>query len=231
MPHTPLQPRYAIHIEENDATGQVGFLLSELPKFEDPIVDFGSGEMIAHDIIEHTNGLNAIGTLHDELMALGAMFAVRVETGYLAEEKWAGMYYELFEHYKANPCQIPIPGCSSTQAKKFPHVTLDIYYAVRALDSDYGLVKNDTDKVLFLSFLSNAKMLGAAGYKALLSRFGESQSPKESVLALFQNIESTIRSNAYYVDEINLFATFSLSLPGNIASANMDPSVLRLMNN
>lgn len=39
-----------------------------------------SPDMIAHDLLEHVNGLSAIGTVHDELMALGAVTVVRSNT-------------------------------------------------------------------------------------------------------------------------------------------------------
>lgn len=40
-----------------------------------------SGDLIAHDIVEHVNGIEAIGTRGDELMALGAMWHVRGKYG------------------------------------------------------------------------------------------------------------------------------------------------------
>lgn len=48
-----------------------------------------SPDVIAHDLLEHVNGLSAIGTVHDELMALGAVTVVRSNTypvGVMARE-------------------------------------------------------------------------------------------------------------------------------------------------
>lgn len=44
-----------------------------------------SGELIAHDILEHQNGVEAIGSLDDELEAFGALWFNRGSTGQLRE--------------------------------------------------------------------------------------------------------------------------------------------------
>jgi hypothetical protein len=42
-----------------------------------------SGMLLAHDILEHQNGLKAIGSISDELQALGGIWFVRGRNGYL----------------------------------------------------------------------------------------------------------------------------------------------------
>lgn len=49
-----------------------------------------SGELIAHDLLEHQNGAAAIGTFEDEIMAYGALWYIRAQFG---EFRPGGMQY------------------------------------------------------------------------------------------------------------------------------------------
>lgn len=53
-----------------------GLVVKGTPMFEGMMADRG-GEMIAHDLLEHQNGVKAIGPLDDELEALGGIWQVR----------------------------------------------------------------------------------------------------------------------------------------------------------
>lgn len=62
---------------------------------------------LAHDIVEHVNGLDKIGTVEDELMALGAVWVTRGQWGGISQnrhitatpyEQIATDVYEMFEH-------------------------------------------------------------------------------------------------------------------------------------
>lgn len=68
---------------EDPATGDNGLVIEGVSVDESmPVVDTG-GMVIAHDLIEHQNGLGRIGTIIDELEALGAILFVRGRSGEL----------------------------------------------------------------------------------------------------------------------------------------------------
>lgn len=68
---------------EDPVTGDVGLMLRDVHIDDDmPQVDF-EGTAIAHDLLEHQNGLGSIGTIIDELQALGGILFVRGLSGQL----------------------------------------------------------------------------------------------------------------------------------------------------
>lgn len=54
-----------------------GLLAEGMRDWLDPAI---SGDLVAHDALEHCNGYKAIGSVHDELQALGAVAFVRAGT-------------------------------------------------------------------------------------------------------------------------------------------------------
>jgi len=72
-----------LEVREDSVSGELGLCLVDLIRMDDmPTVDT-DGIQIAHDLIEHQNGVRAIGSVHDELQALGAIWFVRGQHGYL----------------------------------------------------------------------------------------------------------------------------------------------------
>ena len=67
---------YSFDHKEWDEVGGMGWLIHGAPKQFNPV----SGMGVAHDILEHHK--DDTGELHNELMAFGAMYRVRGETGY-----------------------------------------------------------------------------------------------------------------------------------------------------
>lgn len=57
-----------------------GFIIKGQPRF-DGLSAAREGVLIAHDILEHMNGVQQIGTVWDELEALGAIYQVRGRHG------------------------------------------------------------------------------------------------------------------------------------------------------
>jgi len=67
---------------ECQITGEMGFVFKKLlNKSHGDITADTSGLLLAHDLIEHQNGLESIGSVWDELEALGAVWYVRGEMG------------------------------------------------------------------------------------------------------------------------------------------------------
>lgn len=68
------------------ATGELGYVLDDIPRNDDLFMVATDGLTIAHDIIEHVNGLRNIGTIHDEMEALGGIWFVRGQFGALRRD-------------------------------------------------------------------------------------------------------------------------------------------------
>lgn len=66
----------------DEMTGELGLGLREMPRNEETNAAH-EGFTIAHDLFEHINGPQYIGTIDDELQALGALWYVRGESGEL----------------------------------------------------------------------------------------------------------------------------------------------------
>lgn len=76
---------------EDENTGEIGFGVKGMSRDEttNAAID---GLTIAHDLIEHINGAKYIGTIDDELEALGAIWYVRGQHGELRRDGVGGMY-------------------------------------------------------------------------------------------------------------------------------------------
>lgn len=79
-----------------------------------------TGDLVAHDILEHQNGTRSIGGICDELEALGGVWFVRGQHGYLRDnsnytpqEDLAGDVAHLFSYVNA--------GCSMERHYNFTH--------------------------------------------------------------------------------------------------------------
>lgn len=100
----PLSRREVIVIREDKSTGEIGFCFEKVALGDSPTV-FLEGRMAAHDLIEHMNGLSAIGSFEDEMEALGACYYVR---GY-DQVSIRGLAQDLaymFEHYTRSPREL-----------------------------------------------------------------------------------------------------------------------------
>lgn len=78
-----------------DENGTLGWGLTDMP--HDDTTNSGDGLQIAHDLLEHVNGPGLIGTIHDELEALGAIWYVRGQHGELRRDG-AGSRYSIAEN-------------------------------------------------------------------------------------------------------------------------------------
>ena len=76
-------------IDEN--TGELGLGLKDMPRNEETNTAI-DGMLIAHDIIEHVNGAKHIGSIDDELEAMGALWYTRGQWGDLRRDGRGSMY-------------------------------------------------------------------------------------------------------------------------------------------
>ena len=66
-----------LKVAEDHATGYSGLVVSGMKIPKNSAVVAREGRLIAHDLVEHVNGIRAIGSIHDELEALGSLWFVR----------------------------------------------------------------------------------------------------------------------------------------------------------
>lgn len=65
----------------NDDFGGMGLVLAGMPRFDGLAADLGDGLTIAHDVLEHQNGVANMGPAWDELEAIGGIWYVRGQWG------------------------------------------------------------------------------------------------------------------------------------------------------
>lgn len=65
---------------EDQSTGETGFKIEGVPVIDAPMVAL-QGLLIAHDLLEHVQGVTSIGTVQDELLAEGGIWFVRGQMG------------------------------------------------------------------------------------------------------------------------------------------------------
>lgn len=81
---------------KDDETGTLGLGIVGAPRHEG-MNAATEGLLIAHDLIEHQNGLAAIGGIDDELEALGAIWYVRGQHGELTRDG-SGSRFTVYEN-------------------------------------------------------------------------------------------------------------------------------------
>lgn len=119
-------------LEECLETGELGFYVHGTPRTHGMFTGT-SGVLVAHDLIEHVNGLGMIGSVGDELMALGAIWKVRGQWGDVvrgevgsalsSEQHIAGEIPELYGHFhRGVPMRMEAP---PTEGEKFLYEVWD----------------------------------------------------------------------------------------------------------
>ena len=92
---------YFLTAMEDHNTGEVGLVFNAMAELDTPFATM-NGTLMAHDLIEHVNGIDAIGTVSDEFIALGATHYTRLQSGHMVtEEGLAGdlcsMVHEVYD--------------------------------------------------------------------------------------------------------------------------------------
>lgn len=81
---------------KDESTGEIGLGVVGMPR-DETINAVTDGLGIAHDLLEHVNGPEHIGTIDDELEALGALWYVRGQHGQLRRDG-VGSFYSIEEN-------------------------------------------------------------------------------------------------------------------------------------
>ena len=91
-------------------SGEIGFRLKEQLINDAITLDAGTGELMAHDLIEHINGVESIGGIADELEAFGVSWAVLGSyAGELTTADLGNEIYEIFRYFEGLDNHFPIP--------------------------------------------------------------------------------------------------------------------------
>lgn len=83
--------KYILHYEKDQDTGELGFRIEGSKAIAGAYNMATDGVLIAHDILEH-RAINKIGTIGDELMALGGVWYVRGQHGELRRDRTGSFY-------------------------------------------------------------------------------------------------------------------------------------------
>lgn len=82
---------YTLTAKQDFQTGELGYCFDSL-NINDELVMVGDSLLLAHDLLEHQNGLGSIGSIHDELIALGGILFVRGYDQVLRRDNSGGVY-------------------------------------------------------------------------------------------------------------------------------------------
>jgi len=111
-------------------SGEIGLRDIRVPNRDDYTLDTGDGSLLAHDYIDHQHGIAAIGSIEDELEAIGCAWAIRGHyAGELTEEGIAGDLTEMYRYFT-----------NRTRLKAVP-----VTYS-HVLDYDFERILDDAEK-------------------------------------------------------------------------------------
>lgn len=158
-------------------TGETGLLIEGLKQFCGGFNVAHEGLIVAHDIMEHQQGLDSIGSIGDEMLALGGVQFVRGWTGRLRKDNVGSMYTpaESLASDLVNMGQLYLEGgipMREVHVKVEPH-DMDCEFkescniALRDLRSEL----EDYDKKEVKKYLKRCKHLMRRGYDMAATRF------------------------------------------------------------
>lgn len=79
---------YILTAKTDRETGELGYMIEGTPVIQYPMVA-AEGLLVAHDLLEHVNGVEKIGSLDDELEALAGVWYVRGQWGDIRRDRFA----------------------------------------------------------------------------------------------------------------------------------------------
>lgn len=184
--------RKILTVKRDAQSQELGLVFDEMKINPDLFMASSDPLLIAHDLLEHPNGIKAIGTIHDEFEALGGVIFVRGYTQQLRKDRIGSAY--TFEESIANDLVRMARELSYVECKKYAGHTKAIN---AARDCAYGFsVENCMEEILIIakekiprefndkkemreilgqwtidSYLKNAKHFVRAGYRKTWRRF------------------------------------------------------------
>lgn len=173
-----------LQVKRDKSLGELGLIVKGVKMIETPMVT-REGFLIAHDLLEHQNGISAIGSVGDELEAVGAGWFTRGEMGDTRRSLNGG--YEPYEPVDGpardlqNLCEVymrGIPMRAPVRATRQHHCDTDFEEIIRrgkrlmrAEMEHYE--PEDINMNRFYQFFEYAKHLLRTGYRKASVRFDQ----------------------------------------------------------
>jgi len=197
--------RYVTLKYGEDSEGMLGLNVVGMPMISYPMAA-GEGLLIAHDILEHQNGISSIGSIGDELEALGGVWYIRGEFNDLRRDNRGSMYSPIENlasdianmavmYNRGVPMRVKVPNTREhEQDYDFKEM---IKIAKRTATQEIKGMDDKIDYKLYVEYFESALHLLRMGYMKAKRRF-KSQT-KANIM--FWNI-------AEAVDEILKYAEY-----------------------
>lgn len=154
---------------------------------------------LAHDIVEHQHGLNNIGTIHDELIALGAVCVTRAHTFSAPSRTIAVDIIELARVHFALDVPFKTRRAGKSYDHGYEHQILGVLAEVISYYKDnpkiFDIPKEKfPDKETFQNFILQARTYMNQGANLCLRRWGDEYHAFE----LFKEIQ---RASSHYFED------------------------------
>lgn len=168
-----------IQVMEDRATGVVGMVLKGIKLIDAPMV-VNDGYGIAHDILDHQNGFKAIGSIADEIEAMGGMWFARGQWGEVRRTSYDNPHQALANdlsyladiHLDRN---VPIrASIANTRETSWDHdFDLIIEDGVKICRREFEHRDEEVDEEKLQHFAKQAKHLLRRGFRKARSRFDD----------------------------------------------------------
>lgn len=171
---------------EDSATGETGLVIEGVRDLDMPMVATvpGAGLQIAHDLVEHVNGVGEIGGIGDELEALGAMWFVRGVTGQLRRDG-AGSRHSVEVNIASDVSRMAIDFANgvgfervvprtraSSEDDTFREI-LEIARGDAILEVEH--ISSDENLEYLFQYFNNATHFMRAGYRKARKKYGSTE--------------------------------------------------------
>lgn len=175
--------RYVKLVSVDDPHSGMGLKVAGVPEIEYPMAA-NEGLLIAHDILEHQQGPSKIGTIGDELIALGGVWYVRGQHSDIRRDGVGSMYgpHENVASDVSNMGRMYVQGCrlNSKVPKRKPACAADedirdiIRYGAKGMNSEFracGETLNAEERRRMANYLRMSEILMRKGYNMAKRRF------------------------------------------------------------
>ena len=148
---------------------------------------FSAGSVLAHDLIEHGYGINSIGTIEDELMAVGATVGTRMQFGVVTDRGVAGDLISMYEYWNGRKLKTPVTYRHDLD-EDFDHIIKEFGKMIH----EYIEPNKPLDR-----FTESCKHLLRAGARRCVQRFGDFHAANKA----FYNLEKDFEEKTRYIDD------------------------------
>lgn len=197
--------RYVTLVSVNDqSTGELGLKVEGVPEIDYPMAAM-EGLLIAHDILEHQQGVSKIGTIGDELLALGGIWYVRGQHADLRRDGRGSMYnsHENVASDLANMGRMYVQGCMlhSKVPSKLPACDADddirdiLRYGAKEMVDEFRACSETLcheERKRMGKYLRMSEILMRKGYNMARRRFERGEHSRYYANSLFWKIAEAV---------------------------------------